>query len=219
MRDAAPIRGLYAIADSSLLPPERLVAAVTQAIEGGAALIQYRDKGGDLPRRLSQALALAQLCRTRRVPLIVNDDAPLAERVGAAGVHLGRDDMPIADARRLLGHDAIVGVSCYNSLAMAVSAEAQGADYVAFGAFFPSPTKPEAVRAEASLLRRAGAQLRCPMVAIGGITPHNGAALLEAGAAALAVISGVFGEADAAAAARRYTCLFPPAAPHAGERK
>lgn len=208
-------RGLYAIADSTLLSGARLTYAVAQAIEGGATAVQYRDKGSDPRRRHTEALALAQLCRVYDVPLIVNDDMLLARTAGAAGVHLGRGDPSIAAARKLLGRDAIIGVSCYNDLAMAVDAQARGADYVAFGAFFPSPTKPDAVRAEPTLLRQARRRLRCTIVAIGGITPDDGAALLEAGADALAVISGVFGQQDPAAAARRYGRAFQRTSPKA----
>ncbi len=208
--------GLYAIADSALLSGTRLTHGVAQAITGGAAVIQYRDKGADPRRRHTQALALAQLCRVYDVPLIINDDMLLARTAGAAGVHLGRGDPSVAAARKLLGHDAIIGVSCYNNLSMAVEAQARGADYVAFGAFFASPTKPDAVRADAGLLRQAKSQLQCPIVAIGGITPDNAAALIEAGADALAVINGVFGQDDPAAAARRFARLFPPTARQTG---
>jgi len=203
-------RGLYAIADSALpsLSGSRLSHGVAQAITGGAAMIQYRDKSDDPRRRHTQALALAQLCRTYGVPLIINDDMLLARTAGAAGVHLGRDDPPLAAARKLLGHDAIIGVSCYNNLSMAVEAQARGADYVAFGAFYPSPTKPEAVRADTRLLRRARSRLTCPIVVIGGITPDNAPGLIDAGADAVAVISGVFGQHDPGAAARRYAGLF-----------
>lgn len=218
MSGAASPHGLYAVADGALLAGSRLTHAVARAIAGGAAIIQYRDKGTDPRQRHSQALALAQLCRAYGVPLIINDDMLLARTAGAAGVHLGRDDPPLEAARKLLGHDAIIGVSCYNDLSMAVEAQAAGADYVAFGAFFPSPTKPEAVRADTDLLRRAKARLQCPVVAIGGITPDNAPALIEAGADALAVINGVFGQPDPAAAARRFAGLFHHRPRRAGTR-
>lgn len=207
----AAIHGLYAIADTGVLSPADLTAAVARAIDGGAAVVQYRDKGADAPRRLAQARSLALLCRARGVPLIVNDDLSLAGEAGADGVHLGRDDTSPAAARRTLGRGAIIGVSCYNELPMAIEAQQQGADYVAFGAFFVSPTKPHAVRADPSLLRRAKARLSVPVVAIGGITPHNAPDLIAAGADAVAVIHGVFGQPDPAAAARRYAQLFDAA--------
>lgn len=202
------VHGLYAIADTGVLSPTHLTAVVAHAIDGGAAVVQYRDKGDDGQRRLAQARSLARLCRRRGVPFIVNDDVALAGAAGADGVHLGRDDPSPGDARQALGRGAIIGVSCYNELSMAIEAQQQGADYVAFGAFFVSPTKPHAVRADPALLRRAKARVTVPVVAIGGITPQTAPALIAAGADAVAVIHGVFGHADTAAAARRYAQLF-----------
>jgi thiamine-phosphate pyrophosphorylase len=208
MPDRPRVRGVYAIADTHILSATRLLEAVAQAIAGGAALIQYRDKTHDPVRRAREARALQALCRTHGVPLLINDDVALAAEIGAAGVHLGREDAPIDAARRALGPTRLIGVSCYNELARALAAQAQGADYVAFGSFFPSPTKPQAVRAELALLRNARAQLHVPLVAIGGITPDNGAALLTAGADALAVITGIFQAPDVRAATARYAALF-----------
>jgi thiamine-phosphate pyrophosphorylase len=200
---------LYAITDSWLLPDEpHLTHAVEQAILGGARLIQYRDKSTDAARRLAQARALNALCQSYETPLIVNDDVELAVQVGAAGVHIGRDDSDLVTARARLGATALIGVSCYDRLDLALAAERAGADYVAFGAFFPSPTKPTEIRAPVELLREARAVLHVPIVAIGGITPNNALALLEAGADALAVVSGVFGQPDIQAAARCYAAWF-----------
>lgn len=201
-------RGLYAITDAALIADDRLIAAVEQAILGGARLIQYRDKSADTSRRLAQAHALNALCQHYAIPLIINDDVELAFQVRAAGVHLGQDDPALATARARLGDHALIGVSCYDRLDLAVAAERAGADQVAFGAMFPSPTKPDEVRAPLELLRQARAVLKIPIVAIGGITPDNAPALLEAGVDALAVISGVFGQPDIQAAARRYSALF-----------
>jgi thiamine-phosphate pyrophosphorylase len=203
-------RGLYAIADTALIPEQRFVTAVEQAMLGGARVIQYRDKSGNRGRRLEQALALVELAKTYRIPLIINDDVGLAATVGAAGVHLGKDDMDLASARARLGDTALIGVSCYNRLELAITAAEAGTDYVAFGSFFPSRSKPEAVRADIELLREARRILRLPIVAIGGITPANGKALVEAGADCLAVISGVFGQDDIRAAARAYAALYAP---------
>jgi thiamine-phosphate pyrophosphorylase len=205
---AARIHGLYAIADSAYLTPQTLVARVTAAIEGGACVVQYRDKHSTPAVRLAMALSLATLCREHAVPLIINDDVQLALECGAAGVHLGRDDTDVGAARRRLGHAAIIGVSCYNELERGRNAQGAGADYVAFGRFFPSRSKPHAVPASPDLLRRARAELSLPIVAIGGITAENGAALVAAGAHALAVIEGLWGQADARAAAARYAELF-----------
>lgn len=201
-------RGLYAITDAGLLPDERLTDAVAAAIRGGARLIQYRDKSHDSARRLAQATALNALCQDHDVPLIINDDVELAFAVGAAGVHLGQDDADIATARARLGPRALIGVSCYDRLDLALNAARAGADQVAFGAFFPSPTKPTEIRAPLDLLQQARAQLDLPIVAIGGITPDNAAALLAAGADYLAVVSGVFAQPDIQIAARRYATLF-----------
>ena len=201
-------RGLYAITDALLIPDDRLTEAVEQALLGGARLVQYRDKSQDAPRRLAQAQALNALCRGHQVPLIINDDVELAAQVGAAGVHIGKDDPAFAAARARLGGNAMIGVSCYDRLDLALAAERAGADYVAFGAFFPSPTKPHEIRASIELLRQARAASNIPIVAIGGITPENAPLLLEAGADALAVVSAVFAQPDIQAAARRFAALF-----------
>jgi len=202
------LRGLYAITAGDTVTALGLSEQVARAIAGGARVIQYRDKSGDPIKRLAEATALNHLCRAQGVPLLINDDVALAAQVGAAGVHLGRDDADLAEARARLGSDAIIGVSCYDDFELAEAAAASGADYVAFGSFFPSPTKPQAVPADPALLQRARSELALPAVAIGGITPENGRALIAAGAAMLAVISGVFGAADIQAAARRYADLF-----------
>ncbi len=200
------IAGLYAIADTELLAADRFVPAMQAAIEGGAALIQYRDKRRLLPRTTAEAARA--LCRARGALFIVNDDIELACALDADGVHVGRGDTSIAAARERLGRGAIIGASCYDDLARALGAEAAGCDYVAFGSFYASATKPQAVRPPLSLLTQARAQLRVPIVAIGGITPENGARLIHAGADALAVITGLFQAPDIPSQARRYAALF-----------
>jgi thiamine-phosphate pyrophosphorylase len=197
-------RGLYAITDG---PRPDLLDVVTQALAGGARLLQYRDKSGDSTRRYSEAAALRQLCDTYAVPLIINDDIALAQAVAADGVHLGKDDDDLAAARTVLGSGAIIGVSCYDSLQRAKTMAGAGASYVAFGAFFPSPTKPLAPRASIELLRQSAA-LDVPRVAIGGITSDNAASLVEAGADYLAVISAVFGAIDVRHAAQHFADLY-----------
>jgi thiamine-phosphate pyrophosphorylase len=204
----APPRGLYAITTESLQPPAELLQRVEQAILGGAALIQYRDKTTQADLRLEQATALRGLCGEYGVPIIINDDPTLAKAVGAAGVHLGKQDTGLEEARQLLGPSAIIGVSCYDQLERAMAAEEAGASYVAFGRFFPSLTKPRAKAADPQLLRRARAALKVPICAIGGITPENGAELLAAGADLLAVVHGVFAAQDVRTAAARYAALF-----------
>ena len=202
------LRGLYAITDAALCAQRGLEADVAAAIRGGAVMIQYRDKSTDHARREQEARTLLALCREQRVLLIINDDVELARAVGADGVHLGGEDAGLRAARSRLGQDAIIGISCYDSLELARKARTAGADYLAFGAFFDSPTKPVSVRVPLALLREASDNLRIPLVAIGGITPDNGAALVKAGASLLAVISGVFGDKDPEQAARRYSALF-----------
>lgn len=195
------IRGLYAITpdtDNS----EQLIEQVSAALDGGARILQYRNKGSDAVRRLWQANILKSLAQSRGAIFIVNDDVALAEAIRADGVHLGRDDDAIAAARARLGEAAIIGASCYNSLDLARSAVAAGASYVAFGAVFASGTKPGAVHAPLSLFADA-AKLGVPRVAIGGITADNAGQVVAAGADAIAVIGGLFdgdGIAERAAA-------------------
>ncbi|MCL1635463.1 thiamine phosphate synthase [Luteimonas sp. SX5] len=200
-----PRRGLYLITPD-LADTGELLARVG-AVLADAALLQYRNKAADAALRREQASALLALCRRHDVPLIVNDDAALAADIGADGVHLGEDDEDISAARAWLGRGALIGASCYDSLDRARRAAEAGADYIAFGAFFPSPTKPHARRATPALLRDSAALGR-PRVAIGGITPDNAPLLIDAGADLLAVISGVFDAADPAAAARAYRDCF-----------
>jgi thiamine-phosphate pyrophosphorylase len=202
------LRGLYAITDATLQPPGQLPERVAQVIEGGARLVQYRDKSSDHALRLRQARALAEVCRTRGALLIINDDIALAADSGADGVHLGRDDGDPAAARRRLGTQSIIGVSCYDQWSRAVQAAEQGVDYIAFGRFFPSRTKPLAVQASLDLIHRAKQQLALPVAAIGGITPDNGAQLIAAGADMLAVVHGVFAAQDIRRAAGAYAALF-----------
>jgi thiamine-phosphate pyrophosphorylase len=204
------LRGLYAITDSQLCTSEKLQNQVREALLGGARIIQYRDKKGDHQQRLADATALRRLCSEFNALLIINDDVELAKQTGADGVHLGRDDASMASARTELGEKAIIGVSCYNQLKLAHQAAAAGADYLAFGRFFPSTTKPEAVQADIGLLTDSKQQLQLPLVAIGGITPENGAPLIAAGADMLAVIHGVFGQPDVQAASHRLCRLFDP---------
>lgn len=200
-------RGLYAISDG---PREDLLARVDAVLSAGAKLLQYRDKHSNTARRHAEAQAVQMLCQQHGVPLIINDDVALATTVGAAGVHLGENDMDIASARAYLGANAIIGVSCYNSLERARELAQRGASYLAFGSFFDSTTKPAARRASPDLLA-AAREFGLPVVAIGGITPSNGASLIRAGADYLAVISGVFGAIDSACAARSYVRLFSSA--------
>lgn len=192
------LRGLYAITPEG----PGLEAKVRAALEGGVALLQYRRKQGDA----DEARRIAALAREFDVPLVVNDDVALALELDAAGAHLGREDGDLPAARRRLA-GRILGASCYNEMARARAAVAAGADYLAFGAVFPSPTKPHAVRAPLSLFGEART-LGVPLAAIGGITLENAPQLVAAGADLLAVISDLFDAPDIRARARQYRKLF-----------
>lgn len=198
-------RGLYLITPDE--PDTARLLARTAPLLAGTAWLQYRNKAVDAATRQAQATALAVLCREHGVPLIINDEPALAAAVGADGVHLGEDDGDIAAARAQLGPAAIIGASCYDQVELARTAVASGASYVAFGAFFPSRSKLNTRRAEPALLSDA-ATLAVPRVAIGGITPDNGRALVQAGADLLAVISGVYSAADPFAALQAYRACF-----------
>lgn len=204
------IDGLYAIT-----PDEPDTAVLLHhaglALQGGARVLQYRNKVADATLKLAQARALRRLAREFEITFIVNDDARLALLVEADGVHLGAGDGSVSAARGLLGDAKRVGVSCYNCAPLAFEAVRQGADYVAFGAFYPSGVKPGAVKAEVALLQTVRRALQVPIVAIGGITPQNGAALIEAGADALAVISALWNAPDIGQAAQDFSTLFDKA--------
>ena len=202
------MKGLYAITDAGLTPGDTLLPAVAAALRGGARVIQYRDKTPEADDRQRRAAALREICRAQDALFIVNDDIELAAEVGAAGVHLGKTDPDLHAARKRLGAAAIIGISCYNELTRAQAAAEQGADYVAFGRFFSSQTKPDAVAATPELLTAARRTLDLPLVAIGGITPDNGGRLIAAGADMLAVVHSIFGQADIESAARRFAALF-----------
>ena len=199
--------GVYALTPETA-DTERLLMQVEAALTGGVAAVQYRDKSDDVARRHEQASELVALCRRFGVPLIVNDDLRLADLTDADGVHLGRDDGSLREARIILGRDKFVGASCYQSLDLALTAQAAGADYVAFGSFFASPTKPAAARASLDLLRDAAPRIQVPLVAIGGITLANASQLLDAGADSLAVLSALFDAPDIRASAHDLNQLF-----------
>ena len=200
-----PASGLYAITQTDNKSGDTVINEVAAAIKGGAVIVQYRDKNpADAP---FLARELVKICHQHGVPLLINDDIELAALVGADGVHLGREDGAVTQARKQLGSDAIIGVSCYNFVEQAIAAQAQGATYAAFGRFFPSSSKPLAAPARIETLRQAKLALTIPIVAIGGILPDNGAQLLAAGADLLAVIGGVF-DHQPEQSARAYQALF-----------
>ena len=191
------LRGLYAITPCSSiqsLSTSELLARTRQVLEGGARIIQYREKQHPAELQQEQASEIKLLCEEYGVSFLINDDVALAESVEADGVHLGQEDCSLAEARRRLGREAIIGISCYNQLDLAREAEEQGADYVAFGRFFPSSSKPDAVQADVELLKQALSELSIPVTCIGGITVDNAKLLVSAGADMIAVIEGVFGK-------------------------
>ena len=198
-------RGLYLITPDEH-DDERLLAR-TLPLLPFASCLQLRNKVMDAATLRAAGARLRDACATAGVPFIVNDDVELARALGADGVHLGEHDGAIGAARARLGDAAIIGASCYDDLQRARDAVAAGADYIAFGAFFPSPTKPNARRASPDLLRKS-ASLGAARVAIGGITTDNAGSLIAAGAELIAVISGVFDAPDPVAAARAYLSLF-----------
>lgn len=200
-------RGLYLVTPD-LLDTDALLAAVATVLPARPAIVQYRNKLADGALKREQASRLLALCRAAGVPLVINDSLALALEIGTDGAHLGRDDGDPALARAALGPGRILGVSCYNEWPRAVAGAAAGVDYVAFGAMFPSSTKPDAPRAGLDLLTRAQRELRLPVAAIGGITLGNAPALVAAGADLLAVISDVFSAPDPTARAAAYAGLF-----------
>ena len=201
------VTGLYAITPED--PDDaHLAHKVQAALAGGARIFQYRSKSTDVAARRAQAKRLLGLCRRHSALLIINDDLELALSIGADGVHLGRDDGEVAAARARLPANTLLGVSCYDRLELAFAAVAAGADYVAFGSAFCSPTKPEAVRAAPGLFAQARARLAVPIVAIGGITPENAPVVIQAGADAVAVITALFDAEDITAAAAAFGRLF-----------
>ena len=208
---ARRLAGLYAVTPD-LADTDELVARVEAAMIGGASAIQYRNKIANAALRHRQAEALALVARKHRVLLVINDDPALCHAVDADGVHVGREDGGVEAARSIVGPARIVGASCYDDFSLAQRAVAEGADYVAFGSFFPSTVKPGACRADVSLLRRAGT-LGVPIVAIGGINAMNVGGLVRGGADAAAVISAVFDAENVTIAARAIAAAFEQRVP------
>jgi thiamine-phosphate pyrophosphorylase len=201
------IKGLYVVTPD-VLEVDLLCEKVQSALIGGASLVQYRNKYADKQLLLKQATALLALCRSYSIPLIINDHLDLCAKIDADGLHLGATDSDLSAARRLLGPDKIIGASCYNWFELAVQAQDAGASYVAFGACFPSETKPNAVHAPLSLISQAKQKLSIPVVGIGGITLDNAPMVIQAGADAVAVITDVFYDDDIQDISRRYSQLF-----------
>ncbi len=190
------LKGLYAITDEKLITRQGFSEAVELALQGGARIIQYRDKSNNPQKRFQQATILCSLCEQYQAVSIINDDIELAKAVNADGLHIGKDDISLAIARQTLGDDAIIGISCYNNLPLAINAEKNTADYVAFGAMFSSSTKPEAIKTNIDIISNAKQQLSIPVCAIGGITDKNIQQLIQQGVDMTAVISSLFASND-----------------------
>ena len=201
------LKGLYAITDSKLMGSD-LISKTEQAILGGINILQYRNKTAPLEQQEQEALKLAQLCKKNNVLFLINDNVELALKVNADGVHLGQQDTPLQKAREQLGKDKIIGVTCHEKIELAVEAQKKGADYVAFGRFFNSQTKPSAPAAELSLLSESKKSISIPIVAIGGITQETAALLLEEGVDMLAVIHGIFAQDDILGATRQFVGII-----------
>ena len=206
------LKGIYAITDPTLLGSDIIIKA-KQAINGGVNILQYRNKTVNLTleqqeQQENEAGTLAKLCRKHNVIFIINDNVELAIKVNADGVHLGQKDTHFQQARELLGENKIIGVTCNNQLEFAQVAQQQGADYVAFGRFFNSMTKPSAPLAELSLLSEAHKLITIPIVAIGGITHESAPLLLNEGVDMLAIIHGIFGQIDITEATRQFVDIF-----------
>ena len=206
MNAAARISGLYVITPD-WRDTVKLLLAAKAALEGGAKVLQYRNKVAPAGQRLEHALALSALCNKFGATFIVNDHLELALEVDADGVHLGGVDGDLHAARKMIGPKKLLGASCYDRLELAQAAREAGADHIAFGSIYASPSKPSAVRAPLKLFGQARS-LGLPMVAIGGITADNAPPVIAAGAHALAVISDIFEAPDIGARARQYTALF-----------
>lgn len=202
------ISGLYAVTPD-LADTAHLLKLAEQVLQGGAALLQYRNKAASYALKREQASELMWLCDDYDIPFIINDHVLLCVELDADGVHLGGEDGDIAAARRLLGANKLIGASCYDRLELAEQAKAQGADYVAFGACFDSGTKPAAVRAPLALFGQAKA-LDLPRVAIGGISADNAASVIAAGADSVAVINALFAADNPQQAAHTFSNLFKP---------
>jgi len=204
---AAKIQGLYAIADTATIDDSVLYEKVRLVLAGGCRVLQYRDKRSDKEKRLIQARELRILCSNAGAVFIVNDDAELAMQVNAEGVHCGRDDAAVSEIRNLYP-SLMIGATCYNSLQRAEKAVNDGADYLAFGRFYPSTTKPLATPANIETLQQARQRFDLPIVVIGGIMVDNAAILISSGASAIAAINSVFSAPDPLLISREFCALF-----------
>ncbi len=204
------LEGIYVITDPIYTPYEggEILNKVEKALKGGIRIFQFREKEKRDEEIFSLVKELKVLIESWGGILIVNDRVSLAQRLGASGVHIGKEDMDLKKARQILGEGPVIGVSCYNSLELAILAEKEGANYVAFGSVFPSKTKKEAKRASLELIREAKKTLKIPVCAIGGINLKNVKEVILAGADLIAMISGFWEEGDPYETAKKFTEFF-----------
>lgn len=203
------LKGLYAITDKGLISRDRFIETVEKALRGGAKIIQLREKDTPEEEIIRLGKGLLEVTRRYGVPLVINDSPKLAREIGTDGVHLGREDMEIFEARSLLGGEAIIGVSCYGEIERGLRAEREGADYVVFGTPFFTPTKPDRKPTPFEVLKEAKRRIiRIPVFAIGGITKENAQSVLKTGADGIAVITSIFDSPDPEGAARSLAGLF-----------
>jgi thiamine-phosphate pyrophosphorylase len=208
MKPQTTLYGLYVITDAKLIPRDRFVETVETAVQNGATMVQLREKEASIEEIARLGASLLEVTRRHGALLIINDHPSVALEIGADGVHVGREDPAIAEARAMLGPQAIIGASCYGDVARAVAAERAGADYVAFGTPFFTPTKGTQGKTPLSIYQEVKQHVSVPVFAIGGITVDNAPLVAEAGADGIAVVSSVFGASDIAEAARALAQLF-----------
>ena len=202
------LKGLYVITNKKLISRDSFAATVEKAIQGGASVVQLREKDTPGDEVVGFGRALLKLTKKYEIPLIINDSIELAMAIGADGVHLGEDDPKVSYAREALGGDKIIGVSCYGKLERGLNAERDGADYVAFGTPFFTPTKPERSPTSFDVLREAVSKIKSiPIFAIGGITHENADSVFETGVDGIAVITAIFGAGDPEKAARELASI------------
>lgn len=202
------LSGLYVITDKKLIERDNFIEIVEKSIKGGARIVQLREKETFYDEIILLAKELLKVTKKYDVPLIINDSPEIARETGADGVHLGGDDTSIDNARSLLGCEAIIGVSCYNQIERGLNAVKSGADYVAFGTPYNTPTKPDREPTSIEILNKAVNLINIPVFAIGGITKDTAKPILETGVDGIAVITSVFGSLDPETAARELANLI-----------